>query len=112
MAQIQMQRIEAGAGQGFREQGDHFQIRFQSGLSEQFDADLNGGARFEWAARARVENLARIAQARRIFAAQAVGIHARHLGRDVGAHAHHATAQLVGNLERDQIQVRSGAAEQ
>jgi hypothetical protein len=41
-----------------------------------------------------------------------VGIHARGLGGDIGVHAHHPPADLIGELEGHQVKVAAGPAQQ
>ena len=60
----------------------------------------------------RVQHAARVAQARDACAVQQVRVDARHLRRDVGAHAQHAPGQLVHQLEGLQVEVVAGAGQQ
>jgi hypothetical protein len=53
-----------------------------------------------------------VAQAVRALAAQAVGVHARHLRRDVRAEAHEPARGRVGDLEGAQVQVLASAGQQ
>jgi hypothetical protein len=52
-----------------------------------------------------VQHAAAVAQARDAPAVEQVRVDARHLRRDVGAHAHHLPRQLVHQLEGAQVEI-------
>ena len=88
------------------------QVAFDAGVAVDLGADLQRLARGIQAARAGVQHAAAIAQARDALAVQQMRVDARHLRRDVGAHAHHAAGELVHQLEGAQVQVVAGAGQQ
>ena len=59
-----------------------------------------------------MQHTARIAVAADTIGGQAVGIDARHLGCDVGADAHGAATELVGDAKGKQVNVCTQADQQ
>jgi hypothetical protein len=94
------------------EQPLDLEVGLGAGVPVDLGADLDRLARRLRPSRARVQDAAAVAQARDACAVEQVRVDARHLRRDVGAHAHHPAGELVHQLESAQIQVVPGAGEQ
>jgi hypothetical protein len=101
-----------GDAQGLAKELEHLHVGGDAGLAVHLGADLDRLARRARRRGARVQHAAAVAQARHAFAVEEVRVDARHLRRDIGAHAHHPARQLVDHLERAQLEVVPGAGEQ
>ena len=113
MAKIQHHLVgHTGQRQGIQQQAHHFQIAVAAGMTKQLDTKLvrqTGGTSHR---RASAQCAGAVAKAGGGGTAQAVGVHPRHLGGDIRAHAHQAASQLIGNLEGFPFQITTGAVEQ
>jgi len=58
-----------------------------------------------------VQHRAAVAEPRHAFAIEQVRVDARHLRRDVGAHAHRLARVLVDHLEGAHVEIVAGAGE-
>ena len=112
MSDVEMQLADAGKPQRVQHQALHFDVAFNAGMPVDFGADLQRFARAVEPHRQCVQNAAGVAQAIDALAVHQVRIDARHLRRDVGAHAERASRQLVDQFERAQIQIVPGAGQQ
>jgi hypothetical protein len=93
-------------------QQQDFQVGLQPGMAIDLGAKLQRLARGMRPVGAGVQHRAAVAQARDTLTVEQVGIDAGHLGRAVGAQAHHAARELVHQLEGLQVQRLAGAGEQ
>ena len=112
MAQHDGHLADGGGLQGGVHQAYQFDIAGGSGVAEQLGSDSDGCARGAQPSGAGVEHAAAVAQAHRAVAVQAVGVDAGRLGGDVGAHAEHPSAQLVGDFDGVEVKVAAGAHQQ
>ncbi len=103
---------DAHRAQRGQEQRDRLLVAGDAGFAEELGADLHDLARRARARRQRVQHAARIAEPRDARFVEHVRVDARHLRRDVGAHAQHAAGHRVDDLERLQLQVAAGAGGQ
>ncbi|MNF62659.1 hypothetical protein D3C84_443430 [compost metagenome] len=102
----------SGELEHFQHQADDFHVTRRTGITVELGTQLDRAARGRQRARLGMQHAAGIAQAIRTFAAQGVGIDARHLRRDVGAESHQVARQRVGHLEGTQIEVLACASQQ
>ena len=112
MAEIDARRREIGQCQRVSQQTDDFDVGLNAGVTIEFGSDLQRLARCGQAVGTRMQHIGAVAQARDTSAIEQVCVDARHLRRDVGAHAHHASRELVDHLEGAQLHVMAGAGEQ
>ena len=107
-----MQAAHARRGERREHQGDDFAVAGDAGLAIELGADLHDFARLRDAGRERAQHAAGVAQSRQAGFVQQMGVDARDLRRDVGAHAEQAAGQRIDDLERLQFEVAAGAGQQ
>ncbi len=112
MTQRQVQFLGAGGGQRGQRQVEDLEVGLEAGMAEQLDPHLHRAASALMLVRGGAQHVGAVAQPHRALALEGVGVHAGHLGGDVGADAHHAAGELVGELEGLQIEVGAGAGKQ
>ncbi len=112
MAQRQVDLLGARRLETGKRQPQHFDIGIQPGVTEEFDANLHRAATALMLVGLGPQHRRAIAQTHGTLTLQRMGIHARDLRRHIGAGAHHSSGQLIGQLERLQIQIGAGTGQQ
>ena len=91
---------------------DDFQICFQTGIAENFGAELDRLTARRQRGWQGMQHAAAIAQAGHALTVQKMRIDACHLRRHVGTHAEAASGELINQLEGREFEQRTGAGQQ
>jgi len=102
----ELQCFHATHRQPLKHQHQNLKVGLDSGLTIQLGTDLDRFTRAMKAIRLGVQHAAGVTQPIHRIGRQQVRIDARHLRRDVGAHAHQPPGQLVNQLEGLEVEVR------
>ena len=110
VAEIQVLAPDTGCGDGLEHELQDFDIAGHAVVAEEFGAHLERIPRTVERIGARAQHRAHVAETRGCFALELVCVDAGNLRRRVGANAHHASGELVGQLECLGIEIAAGAA--
>lgn len=112
VADIEPDVVEAGELERAEEQVDDLDVGLDAGMAVNLGADLDGLARAFEAVGAGAQHRGAVAQAADIPALHQVGVDARDLRGDVGAHAQALARELVDQLECLEVEIAATADQQ